>query len=62
MTLTASLLAIVSIALLISVALNFKQYDNAMTLIFIIRLMYYYPNNKEQINEILEETKVNEFL
>lgn len=62
MTLTASLLAIVSIALLISVVLNFKQYDNAMTLIFIIRLMYYYPNNKEQINEILEETKVNEFL
>lgn len=62
MTLTASLLAIISIALLISVALNFKQYDNAMTLIFIIRLMYYYPNNKEQINEILEETKVNEFL
>lgn len=62
MTLTASLLAIVSIALLISVALNFKQYDNAMTLIFIIRLMYYYPNNKKQINEILEETKVNEFL
>lgn len=62
MTLTASLLAIVSIALLISVALNFKQYDNAMTLIFIIRLMYHFPDDKEQINEILEETKVNEFL
>lgn len=62
MTLTASLLVIVSIALLISVALNFKQYDNAMTLIFIIRIMYYFPDDKEQINEILEETKVNEFL
>lgn len=62
MTLTASLLVIVSIALLISVALNFKQYDNAMTLIFIIKVMYHFPDDKEQINEILEETKVNEFL